>query len=418
MPPSNRAITLTVVVAALGYFVDIYDLLLFGIVRVSSLRELGVPADNILDVGLRLINLQMLGMLLGGIIWGVLGDKKGRLSVLFGSIFLYSTANIANAYVSELSSVTGLSIEVSYGVLRFLAGVGLAGELGAAITLVGETMSKETRGYGTALVASIGILGAVVGSYIGTRFHWQTAYIIGGVLGFLLLALRISMFESGLFDQIKHRTEVKKGSLMMLFTNRHRLKKYLCCILIGLPIWFVIGILITFSPELTKSMGIPEGSVTAASAIFWSYLFLALGDLVSGFTSQWIKSRKKVIFAFLLLTSLFITLYCFLPLTTAREVYILCGLLGFGCGYWAVFVTVASEQFGTNLRSTVATTVPNFVRGSVVPLTLLFTFLKGHLSLTQAAFAVGLTSMTIAFIALYGLEETHSKDLNFLELTP
>lgn len=392
------------IVAALGYFVDIYDLLLFGIVRVSSLKSIGVTEDQILGTGVLLINSQMLGMLIGGIIWGVLGDKKGRVSVLFGSIALYSLANIANAFVTNVEM---------YVILRFLAGVGLAGELGAAITLVCETMSKKSRGYGATVVAAFGILGAVVGGLVGDFFSWQTAYIVGGVMGLCLLILRISMFESGMFAQTK-KTAKKLGDITMLFRSRERLFKYLRCILIGLPIWYAVGIWMTFAPELAKALGV-HGAVSAGKAIMWGYAGLAAGDLASGWLSQIFKSRRRIVFHFLTGTVLLtIALFC------AREVeaevyYMLCLMLGFFIGYWAVFMIIAAEQFGTNLRATVTTTVPNFVRGGVVPITLAFQLFSDIFGLRISALIVGFFTLALAYICLHFMSETYGKDLDYIE---
>jgi len=394
----------TVIVSALGYFVDIYDLILFGIVRVASLKSLGVTGDELINQGVYLLNMQMSGMLIGGIIWGVLGDKKGRLSVLFGSIFLYSAANIANAFVTTTQM---------YAILRFVAGVGLAGELGAAVTLISEVMPKEHRGYATAIVATVGVTGAIFAAIIGDLFSWQAAYIIGGVLGLVLLVLRIKMFESGMYKNIA-ASNVRKGDFLQLFTSKDRFFRYINCILIGLPIWYVVGILITFSPEFGKYLGVSE-PIAAGKSIMFTYIGLIFGDFASGFLSQYLKSRKKAIMIFILLTAIFIFVYLFFRNLSLTEFYGLCVLLGISIGYWAVFVTTASEQFGTNLRATVTTTVPNFVRGAVVPLTLAFGFLKTGFGMIWAALFVGVLSLIIAFVSLYHLEETHSKDLDYVE---
>ncbi|HOO09083.1 MAG TPA: MFS transporter [Cyclobacteriaceae bacterium] len=395
---------LPVIVAALGYFVDIYDLLLFSIVRIPSLRALGVAPNALLDQGEFLLQVQMTGLLVGGLIWGIMGDKRGRLSVLFGSILLYSLANIANGFVTSVGQ---------YAVLRFVAGIGLAGELGAGITLVSEVLPTRLRGYGTALVATVGLFGAVLANFVAKHFDWQTTYFIGGGLGLLLLIARASVFESGLFMQVKE-TAVERGNFFMLFTNSARLKKFIGCILIGLPIWYVIGILITFSPEFAKKLGI-EGEIVAGDAVMYSYLALAVGDFGSGFISQMVKSRKKIVLVFILLTLVAIVFYLFLPFKTVTFFYIACGVLGFAVGYWALFVTIAAEQFGTNLRSTVATTVPNFIRGTVVPITLAFKFLRGGMDIIYAALIVGVVTIIIAIIALRGIEETFSREMDYLE---
>lgn len=401
---NNKTIYLTVLVAALGYFVDIYDLLLFSIVRVASLRDIGVPEDQLLTEGVFLINVQMLGLLLGGIFWGILGDLRGRLSVLFGSIFLYSVANFLNGFADSV---------LSYAVLRFIAGIGLAGELGAGITLVAEILPTNKRGIGTTIVASVGILGAVVGGLVADFAHWRTAYMIGGGLGFCLLALRIGIAESHLFDQIKGSVKTR-GSVLLLFSTRKNILKYLSCIFIGVPIWFVIGVLITFSPELSRAMGMTD-IVLAGKAVMWSYLGLSIGDLSSGLLSQFFKSRKKSIAVFLALTVIISVLYLKMKAPSLNMFYLMCVFLGFSTGYWAVFVTVAAEQFGTNLRATVATTVPNFVRGSVIPLTLCFNFFSSSVGVISSAAIVGCGCFVISALALWGLEESFHKDLGYLE---
>jgi MFS family permease len=394
----------TVLVSALGYFVDIYDLILFGIVRVPSLTVLGIKGDELIKVGVYLLNMQMAGMLIGGIIWGIWGDKKGRLSVLFGSIFLYSAANFSNAFVTSVDM---------YAILRFIAGVGLAGELGAAITLVSEVMTKETRGYGTAIVATIGVSGAIGAAIVGEMFSWQTAYIIGGVLGLILLIMRIKMYESGMFKSLQ-TSNVGRGKFLSLFTSKDRFLRYAYCILIGLPIWFVVGVLITFSPEFGKVIGVSE-PIVAGKSIMFTYLGLIFGDFASGFLSQFMRSRKKVVGIFISFTSIFILVYLFIHGLSLTYFYTLCVILGFSIGYWAVFVTTAAEQFGTNLRSTVTTTAPNFIRGSVVPITLAFEALRHSLGLVYSALVVGIICIVIALFALYNLKETFGRDLNFLE---
>ena len=396
--------SIPVIVAALGYFVDIYDLLLFGIVRVSSLRSLGIDEANMLDQGESLIRWQMAGLLIGGLVWGIMGDKKGRLSVLFGSILLYSVANIANGFVTTVDQ---------YAALRFIAGIGLAGELGAGITLVAEILPIRLRGYGTTLVAAVGLMGAVLANYIASSFDWRIAYFIGGGLGLLLLLARVSIFESGVFLKLKDK-KVQRGNFLQLLNNKVRLTKFLGCIFIGLPIWFVIGILITFSPEFAKALGIAD-PVKAGDAIMYSYLGLALGDILTGFISNALRSRKKVILLFTTLTITFMLLYLFMPVLTKPFFFTTCFVMGVGIGYWAMFVTIAAEQFGTNLRSTVATTVPNFIRFTVVPLTFMFKFMRDQVGVIYGALAVGLFTIVVAFIALKFIDETYTRDLNFVE---
>ncbi len=400
----KQLIQIPVLVAALGYLVDMYDLFLFSVVRVPSLLSLGTSQEALLDDGIILLNLQMAGLLIGGIFWGILGDKKGRLSVLFGSILIYSLANIANGFVTTFEQ---------YAVLRFIAGVGLAGELGAGITLVAEVLPRKIRGYGTTLVATMGVLGAVLAYFMADLFDWRTSYSIGGGLGLLLLVLRMKVFESGIFVKIKDKN-IERGNVLMLFNNKKRFLKYLKCILIGLPIWFVVGILITFSPEFGKALGITE-PVNAGKAVMFAFSGQVLGDLASGFLSQYFQSRKKIILTFMLISSGMAAVYLLFPTRDIVVFYAICALLGFANGYWTLFVTVAAEMFGTNLRATVATSVPNFVRGAVIPLTALFIQFKASWGIIYAAAAVGFLSFVIAVIALRYLDETFSKDLNYVE---
>lgn len=402
---TNKNLVLLILVASLGYFVDIYDLVLFSVIRVQSLKGIGVPDSQLLSTGVNLINAQMIGMLLGGILWGILGDKKGRLKVLFGSIIMYSLANIANGFVTSVPA---------YLVIRFIAGVGLAGELGAGITLVAESMSKEKRGYGTTIVAAIGLLGAVVAGLIGDKFAWQTSYFIGGGLGLLLLLLRVGVLESTMYTHTQNKSNAKKGDFLMLFKNYAIFKKYINCILIALPVWFVVGVLITFAPEFGKAMGATQ-PLSAGKAIMFTYIGISLGDVLAGLLSQYFKTRKKVIIAFLLATLLSVLLFLFSKGINEIQFLIICVLLGLSTGFWVIFVTVAAEQFGTNLRATVTTTVPNFVRGSVVLITLSFEWLKQPYGIVNAALVVGLTSIAIALTAAYNLEETFGKDLDYLE---
>ncbi len=403
-PLTKRVFNVTVIVAALGYFVDIYDLILFGIVRGPSLSALGYSGQELVDKGLFLLNMQMAGMLVGGILWGILGDMKGRISVLYGSIFLYSIANILNGMVVNIDQ---------YALLRLIAGIGLAGELGAGITLVNETMTKEHRGYGTMVVVTFGALGAVVGALVADNFQWQTSYYVGGGLGLALLLLRIGTYESGMF----HKAKQAAGpglKFLMLFTDWKRLYKYLLCILIGVPIWFVVGILVILSPELSEIIGV-QGGVEAKWAILWCYVGLSVGDFASGMISQLIKSRKKVVLYYIVGCTGVILLYLYARDISLFYFYFLCFSLGFSAGYWALFVTMASEQFGTNIRSTVTTTVPNFVRGSVIPVTLSYQYFSANLSAVPAATIVGMICMAVAFFALLPLQDTYGKDLDYLE---
>jgi MFS family permease len=400
----KQVFSLPVIVAALGYFVDIYDLVLFSIVRVPSLKSIGLSGQELINQGVFLLNMQMVGMLVGGVIWGVLGDRKGRLKIMFGSIFLYSLANIANGMVTSIEA---------YAALRFLAGIGLAGELGAGITLVSEVLHKTIRGYGTMIVATVGVSGAILANIVAKSFDWRTAFFIGGALGLALLVMRVSVVESGMFKGMEGST-VSRGNFLSLFTSRDRFGRFLHSILIGLPSWFVVGVLITFSPEFAKILNV-QGAISAGNAVMYCYMGLVAGDLVSGLLSQMLKSRKKVILLFLLISVAAVGAYFSASGVSAGTFYMICGLLGFGIGYWAIFVTVAAEQFGTNLRATVATAVPNFVRGMTVPITMLFQVARKQMGIEGGALAVGILCLAIALFSLSRLQETFHKDLDYFE---
>jgi MFS family permease len=345
-------------------------------------------------------------MLIGGLIWGVLGDKRGRLSVLFGSIVMYSLANIANGFVTSVPQ---------YAVLRFVAGIGLAGELGAGVTLVSEILPPATRGYGTMIVATVGIFGAVAASLVGDAFDWRIAYFVGGGMGLALLALRIGVAESGMFEGIKRR-EVARGNFLWLVASPKTRWKYMRVVLVGMPIWYVVGILVTFSPEFGRAMSMPD-IPNPGRAVMFCYIGLAIGDFGSGAMSQIIKSRNKVVLLFLVMTTISIALYFSVAHWSLPTFYTVCAILGIAAGYWAVFVTIASEQFGTNIRATVTTTAPNFVRGAVVILTSVFEALRPAMGIRASAMLVGMVALTIAFASLRGLEETYGKDLNYLEMS-
>jgi MFS family permease len=398
-------LSIPVLVAALGYFVDIYDLLLFSIIRVKSLKGIGLT-DAMCDTqGKFIISIQMYGLLIGGILWGIMGDKKGRLSVLFGSIVLYSVANIANGFVHTVNQ---------YALARFIAGIGLAGELGAGITLVSELISKEDRGKATSIVAGVGLTGAVAAYFIAHSFeNWRICYYVGGGLGLCLLLLRISVFESGMYTSLLEK-KVSKGNFLMFFTNGKRFKKYLLCILIGLPTWYVIGILITFSKEFGEHFGI-HGAVDSGKAVMLAYIAISIGDLLIGFLSNELRSRKRALYIFYAITVLGIILFFSQHNGNLATMYLVCMLLGFGTGFWALFVTMAAEHFGTNLRATAATTAPNMVRGSLPLLIMLFKGLQPKFSYIDAAAITAVIVMIISTTAVFMTEETFGKDLNFIE---
>lgn len=401
---SNSIFNIAVLVAALGYFVDIYDLLLFNIVRVPSLSSLGLSPEEVKSKGEFIISIQMLGLLIGGIIWGIMGDKKGRLSVLFGSIVLYSVANIVNGFVHTTNQ---------YALTRFIAGIGLAGELGAGITLVSELVDKEKRGIATSVVAGVGLTGAVVAYFISKSFDWRVCYFIGGGLGFCLLLLRISVFESGMYNSIKEKNVVR-GNFLMLLTSASRFRKFILSILIGLPTWYVIGVLIVFSNEFGKRFGVSE-EIIPGKATMYAYVAISVADVLAGLLSQVMRSRKKALYVFYVLTAIAIGLF-FSPLNnSSTSMYLIAAFLGFGTGFWAIFVTMAAEQFGTNLRATVATTVPNMVRGALPLLLLLFNWLQHYMNYVKAGLVAGILVMLVSSLAAFFTEETFGKNLDYIE---
>ena len=398
--------SLTVIVGALGFFVDVYDLLLFGIVRKPSLKALGLSPQEILSQGEFIISIQMIGLVVGGILWGILGDKKGRLSVLFGSILIYSLANIANGMATNVTQ---------YTILRFIAGIGLAGELGASITLVSEMLPKEKRGIAASIIASVGVFGAVTAFFVYKFFgDWRLCFYIGGGMGLLLLLLRVSIFESGLFDEVKNQ-DVERGSLLMLFSNKERTFRYIKGVLIGLPVWYVIGILITFSDEFGKRFGI--NNIDPGKAIMYQYIAIGIGDMSAGLLSNYLKSRKKALFIFYGICTFFIVLFFSQNGGNANTMYLLIGCLGFGSGFSILYITMSAEQFGTNLRATTAISIPNVVRGFLPLMILLF---KGIRTLTHdnyllSAEITGAIVMIVAIISAYHTKETFGDDMNFLE---
>lgn len=418
----NHKINLLIAIAALGYFVDIYDLILFNVVKKESLMSLGfTDAKELQNLGIRLFNWQMGGMLIGGLLWGILGDKKGRVQVLFGSILMYSVANIANAFVTDITT---------YAAIRFIAGIGLAGELGAGITLVSEVMHKSKRGIGTMIIVSFGALGAVLAAFVGSEgkfiaawiqnvsgialLNWQVAYIIGGILGLMLLIVRMGALESDMFKNLD-KGKSNRGDFLQLLKLPHLRSKYIRCILIGLPIWYVVGILVALSEPISRTLGVNSVVVTG-SAVMFSYIGLSVGDVLSGILSQWMKSRKKVVIIYLIGCVAVSLAYFFTTAGKSVEYfYFLCFLLGTATGFWALFVTIAAEQFGTNIRSTVATTSPNFVRGAVIPITESFRLLDTHFGATTSGLIVGTICIGLSFWAVNSIEESFSKDLDYLE---
>ncbi|HWB25865.1 MAG TPA: MFS transporter [Chitinophagaceae bacterium] len=405
-------LSLPVIVAALGYFVDIYDLLLFSIIRIPSLKSMGLNDAQIATDGIHILNIQMLGLLLGGIIWGVLADKKGRLNVLYASIIIYSIGNIANGFVHTVDQ---------YAWVRFITGIGLAGELGAGITLVTELLPKEKRGLGTSLVAGLGLTGAVVAYFLKEHFvqpdnsGWRMSYFVGGGLGFVLLFLRVGVLESSMFKNIKNE-KISRGNFFSLFTNWARFRKYMLAILIGLPTWYVIGILITFSKEFATKMGV-NGTIDPGKAVMFAYAAISIGDILAGFISQAFKSRKKALYVYYIIVAAGMVWFFNLHGASTATVYAASALLGFGTGFWAIFITMAAEQFGTNIRATVATTVPNMVRGSLNLVSMLFAWLitvSGDY--VKSGWITGIVVMAIGLLSVIFTHETYHKELDYVEM--
>lgn len=401
----RKNVIFIIIVASLGYFVDIYDLVVFSIVRIPSFTDIGIAEEAMRTGGEYVLNMQMGGLLLGGILWGVIGDKYGRVKVLFGSILLYSFANITNAFVQDLHT---------YAIIRFIAGLGLAGELGAGVTLVNESMNRNKRGYGTMLIATIGVLGAVAAFYVAEHFAWRNAYITGGVMGLLLLLLRAGTFESRMFQDAVPEN-VSKGKMTMLFTNGEKFRRYLYCLLIGLPIWFIVGIFVTQAPEFGRALNAPV-TLSAGKGILYTYIGISLGDLLAGLLAQITKSRKLAVFIFQI--GILISSFLYLSSTgiSVQRFHWLAFFMGLSVGYWATFVTIASEQFGTNLRATVTTTAPNFVRGALIPSTILFEFFVHRSGIITAGFIMIVLLTLISLFALSKLKESFNKDLNYLEV--
>jgi MFS family permease len=410
---NNRALWPTILVASLGYFVDIFDLQLFNIVSKASLKGMGVTDPTMLaELDYTLFLWQMSGMLVGGLVWGILGDIKGRRNILLGSILIYSIANIANAFVTDMNQ---------YAAIRFIAGIGLAGELGAAITLVNEILKKEKRGYGTMVIVTMGALGAVAAAYLNQLelsimglAHWQVMYIIGGLLGLLLLTLRAGTHESQMFDEVKDK-KVSKGNFFMLFSNRKRAIRYLACIAMGLPVWYCVGILVKFSEKFAANGQAVGGPFEIGQAIVFTYFGLSFGDLMSSYLSQLFKNRKKIVLFYLIGCIGVVLTFLLGRGFSVSFYYFLCFLIGAATGYWALFVTIASETFGTNIRATVTTTVPNFVRGATVPIVLSFKWMAGTMGDTNAALLIGAICLTLSLLSLLALPETFGRDLQFVE---
>ena len=401
----NKGLALAVIAAALGYFVDLYDIVLFGVVRIASLKDIGIVGDELTSKGILLLNLQMIGMLIGGVMWGIIGDKFGRRFALLSTITMYSLANILNGFVNDINS---------YAVLRFVAGIGLAGEFGAGVTLVAEILPKQYRGYGTTVISFLGLVGALTASFVGASFDWRVAYFVGGAMGLVVLAGRIfTLRESEMFEAQKQATH-KRGDVFLILKSKSALLKFLAVTAVGVPIWYVSGIIITFSPEVGAALNLSR-SITAAETLKWQAIGLAVGSGLSGIVSELIKSRKKVVWACFIGMAVLAVVVLNMHNAAAEIFMMVILVVGLGQGYWTVFITMAAEQFGTNIRATVTTSVPNFVRSMVVPMSLWLNAIRHDLGLINSALIIGGVVFLLAFISLYFMSETYGKDINYIE---
>jgi len=398
-------IWITVLVAAMGYFVDVTDLWLFSNLRVASLRDLGLSDDQVTDTGALLLNSQQIGLLVGSVIWGVMGDRRGRASVMFGSIFLYSVGNILNAFVTSVPQ---------YVALRFITGVGLAGEIGAGITLVCEILPRDKRGIGTTFVTGLGVAGAILAALMGKYLSWRTAFFVGGCLGLGLFFLRVFTHDSGLFERMSEERAIKRGSIKQLVTTPDLLVRFLSCVASGMPIYLTFSIFAVFSPEIAPALGIKE-SVSISDVMLCVSVGLTLGDVLAGVISQLARRRKGPLI-FLVLMNFVAAVTITMGLSRSSLGYlVLVFILGLTSGYWACLITTSAEQFGTNIRATVTTMVPNFVRATAIPITILFIQVKKYLSIQNTVLLVTFIVFSAAFWGLSRLRESFHADLDYYE---
>jgi len=395
---------LAVIVSGLGFLIDAFDLFLFNVYRIPSLKELGLSGDPLTRTGEHLLALQMGGMMIGGILSGMIGDKFGRASVLFASILLYSLSNIANAMVHDVGW---------YGLVRFLAGVGLAGELGAGITLVSERMTIEKRGYGTILVATLGALGAVLAGLVSEFISWRHAFLGAGIMGLGLLILRLRSLEPSMFLSSRD-SGIRRGSFALLLSNRRRAFRYLACILMGVPIWYSVGLVITLTPEIATFRNMTAFKLSTCFILF--QVGIAVGDLSSGMLSQLLKSRKKILLSYMSLAIVFGFLHL-VVMKSSSGLYLTSLGMGLGCGYLSVFVTSTAEHFGINLRVLTTATVTNFMRGAITILVPMHLALQSyfHFDIINSLLIIGAIVWALALISTIRLPETFGKDLNYIE---
>lgn len=393
---------LTVLVVALGYYVDAYDLLVMSAVRKPSLLSLGVPESETLNIGLSLLNYQLVGLMIGGVMWGVIADKYGRKKALFGSILIYSFANIANGYINSVNM---------YYWLRIIAGFGLAGELGVGISLITENVAKERRTISTAIVSFFGMLGASTGGWFGSIFEWQNCFLIGGFAGLLLLLLRLKVEESVMFNEIKDKN-VSKGNIWMIIKNPKTLLTYFFCTLAGAASILFIGVFIQSTPELGKLFNL---NITAGIALIWYYLGASVSEIIAGLLSKLLKERKAPIYIFYAISLLAITNFCVNVPNSPYFFYLNCLFLGFGLGWWSQLITLSAELFGINVRATAATSIPTFARAWNIPFSNIFKQNIPNLGIVNSAFGIGVIVVSLAIISITMVKETFENDANFIE---
>lgn len=399
---TTRVLNATVIVTALGYFIDLFDYYVFLVTRQKVLTDFGFSGSQLMETGLYMVNLQFAGLLVGGVIFGVLGDKIGRKQSLLGSILLYSIATLASGMTHNIDV---------FAALRFIAGIGIAGEVGVGVTMVSETMDKNRRGLGVTAFIGVGLLGVVAAALMSELLHWRTCYIIGGLAGLLLLVTRIWVMEPQMFTDLNK--SVKRGSFRVLFASPDGVRRYVLCILLAVPVFFGVSIIATLSPELSIALGAsPPASVSTTMII--AYTMMVIGEIVIGLLSQRLKSRKKVIALFLVLMAITLGVGFHNGALDATGYYILAGVVGFFMGYWVNFIALSAEQFGTNVRSLAANTIPNFTRGTTIAINMAFLALKDD-GVVYAASIVGFTVIVIALLALWKLPETFGKDLDYTE---
>jgi MFS transporter, putative metabolite:H+ symporter len=381
-----------------GYFIDIFDLVLFSTLRISSFEELKITDPTYWTVVF--FNLQMTGILVGGIFWGKMADIKGRSWSFMGTILVFSIANIINGLTSSLTV---------YGICRFIAGFGLAGEMGSGIALICEKVPDEKRSLYLGFVSSLGCIGAVLSGWLGDIVYWRYLFIGSGFAGILLTLLRKNLLEPDLFRKTA-TLNIPRGQWKTLFQSPPDLIRFILLIFLGIPMWYIIGILWSFSTEMTSTIGL--NIFTSGQAILWGYVGVWMGDMLMPFVSQFLKSRIFTIQICLIMMLLgVIYLFQFQPhsLLSFQLTHI---FLGFTIGYWAVYATLCGESFGTNIRALTSTSLPSLIRFSSIPMMIIYQYGRDENEL-NIALGMGLTVLCISMITTYFIKDTFQKDIDF-----